>query len=218
MAVSSEVKLIEYSEKVDMGNCLTHAFGAVLAAAAAVMLFLKADGARSIISAMIYGLSLTAVYVASATYHGLKKSEAKRIARLVDHAAIPVLIAGTATPCALITLYEISVFHSVLVFVLAWSCAIFGLVSKLFFFQKLRKITMAVYIISCLVMLVSVVPLLGEIKKEAFGGIVWGNVAYLIGAFFCWLGIKREAMHVVFHIFVLFGSAIHFIIIYIFMY
>ena len=36
MAVSSEVKLIEYSEKVDMGNCLTHAFGAVLAAAAAV--------------------------------------------------------------------------------------------------------------------------------------------------------------------------------------
>lgn len=218
MAVSNDVKLIEYSEKVDMGNCLTHAVGAVLAAAAAIMMFIKAEGARSVASALIYGLSLTAVYVASATYHGLKKGEAKRVARLVDHAAIPVLIAGTATPCALITLYDISVFHSMLVFSLAWGCAIFGLVSKLFFFYKLRKITMAVYIVSCAVMLLSVVPLIGELKSEAFAGILWGNVAYLIGAFFCWLGIKREAMHVVFHLFVILGSAVHFIIIYIFMF
>lgn len=218
MAVSSDIKLIEYSRKVDAGNCLTHAFGAVLAVAAAVMLILKAEGARSVASALIYGLSLTAVYVASATYHGLKKGEAKRVARLVDHAAIPVLIAGTATPCALITLYEISTFHSVLVFTLAWGCAIFGLISKLFFFEKLRKITMAVYIVSCLVMLLSVIPLVGDLKSEAFAGIVWGNIAYLIGAAFCGLGIKREALHIVFHVFALAGSVVHFIIIYIFMY
>ncbi len=218
MALSSDVKLIEYSRKVDMGNCLTHAFGAVLAAVAAVMLILKAQGARSVASALIYGLSLTAVYVASAVYHGLKNGEAKRIARLVDHSAIPVLIAGTATPCALITLHEISTFHSVLVFALAWGCAIFGLISKLFFFEKLRKVTMAVYIISCLIMLLSVIPLIGELKSEAFAGIVWGNIAYLIGAAFCGLGIRREALHVVFHIFALAGSAVHFIIIYTFMF
>lgn len=218
MALSSEVKLIEYSRKVDTANCVTHAFGAVLAVTAAVMLFAKAQGVRSVASALIYGLSLTAVYVASATYHGLKNGEAKRVARLVDHSAIPVLIAGTATPCALITLYEISVFHSVLVFTLAWGCAIFGLISKLFFFEKLRKVTMAVYIVSCLIMLLSVVPLIGELKSEAFAGIVWGNIAYLIGAAFCGLGIKREALHVVFHIFALAGSAVHFIIIYTFMF
>ena len=218
MAISKDVKLIEYSRGVDKANCLTHAVGAVLAAAGAVLLVVRSHGGRSLASALIYGLSLAAVYIASAVYHGLKNSEAKRIARLVDHSAIPVLIAGTATPCALITLYEVSPLHSVTIFSIAWGCTVFGLVSKLFFFEKLRKVTVGVYILSCLAMLLCAVPLLGEIKSEAFAGILLGNVAYLIGGGFCALGIKREKFHVVFHLFVLLGSAVHYVIIYIFMY
>lgn len=218
--VSKEVKLIEYSKSVDMGNCITHALGAVLSVAAMIAMLVRAGGMglRHIICAVIYGLAMIAVYTVSATYHGLGSGEAKRIARLVDHSTVPILIAGTATPCALITVYDVSVGHSVFVLILAWFCALFGMFSKIFFFEKLRKVTVTVYIVSCFLMLISIIPIIGEIDGDAFKGIVLGCVAYLIGAAFCGLGIKKEVYHVVFHVFVLIGSAVHFYIIYSYMF
>ena len=215
--IGKNVKLIEYSKGVDFGNCITHALGAVLSVAALAAMILKAEGARHMASAVIYGISMIAVYTVSAVYHGLKSGEAKRIARLIDHSTVPVLIAGTATPCALITLFEISVSHGLAVLCLGWGCALFGMVSKLFFFEKLRKVTVAVYIISCFFMVCCAVPLLSEINKQAFAGILLGNALYLIGAAFCGLGIKRPVMHVVFHVFVILASAVHFAVVYIYM-
>lgn len=212
--VSKEVKLIEYSKRVDFFNCITHAAGAFGGVAALVLMLMKAQGTRHTASAVIYGLSLIAVYTVSAVYHGLKSGEAKRTARLIDHSTVPVLIAGTATPCALITLYELSTPHCVLVLSLAWFCAAFGMVSKIFFFEKLRKITPAVYIVSCLIMLGSAVPLLGKMDIHAFLGLGDGCIFYLLGALFCALGIKNPALHIVFHIFVLLGSFVHFFVIY----
>lgn len=216
--ISKDVGLIEYSKKVDFFNSLTHAAGAALSVAAMIAMVIKAQDLRHMLSAAVYGLSLIAVFAISAVYHGLKSGEAKRIARLVDHSTVPVLIAGTATPCALITLYDISSAHSLLVLFLGWFCALFGMFSKIFFFKKARKITVAVYIVSCVAMLASVVPIIGQINSDAFGGILLGNLIYLIGALCCWLGIKKEAMHVVFHVFVLIAAAIHFYVIYVYMF
>lgn len=212
--IAKDVKLIEYSKPVDFFNCITHALPAAAAVIALGFIVAKAQGARQTASAIIYGLSMIAVYTVSAVYHGLKNGEAKRIARLVDHSTVPVLIAGTATPCALITLYEISTFHSILVLFLSWFCVIFGLVSKLFFFEKLKKITPAVYIVSCFIMLVSAVPLMDKMDRQAFLGLGDGCIFYLAGAVFCAWGIKRPAMHVIFHVLVAFASVIHFYVIY----
>lgn len=216
--IGKDVGLIEYSKKVDFANSLTHALGAVLSAGALVAMLIKADGVRQTLSAVIYGAALIAVYTVSAVYHGLKNGEAKRIARLIDHSTVPVLIAGTATPCALITLYEISAFHSLTVLILAWFCTLFGIFSKIFFFKKARKVTVAVYIVSCVAMILSVIPIIGEFSGSAFRGIILGNAAYLLGAIFCGIGIKREVFHVVFHICVLAASAIQFYVIYVYMY
>ncbi len=212
--VAKDVRLIEYSERVDFFNCVTHAICAVLSVIGFAVMVFRADGARKIISAVLFGASLISVYTVSAVYHGLKSGEAKRNARLADHSAIPFLIAGTATPCALITLYEISIPHSLAVLILAWFCAAFGLISKLFFFEKLRKVTVAVYIISCFFMVCCAVPLLGEIDADAFYGILLGNAFYLIGAAFCGLGIKRPALHVVFHVFCFLASLTHYLVIF----
>lgn len=212
--LGQDVKLIEYSQKVDAGNCITHAAGAVAAAIGSVLLVLKADELRSVLSAAVYGLSLIAVYIVSAVYHGLPAGEAKRTARLVDHSAIPVLIAGTATPCALVTLWNISPAHGAFVLATGWACAFFGIFSKLFFFEKLKKITVAVYIVSSLVMLMSAIPVLGKISSDAFFGLLLGCIVYLVGSVFCAVGRKKESMHVVFHIFTAAASAIHYLVIY----
>lgn len=212
--ITENVKLIEYPHKVEFLNSLTHAAGAVFSVIGFAVMVFNADGARKIISAVLFGISMITVYTVSAVYHGLKNGEAKRIARLADHSAIPFLIAGTATPCALVTLYEISIPHSLAVLILAWFCALFGFVSKVFFFEKLRKVTVAVYIISCALMVCCALPLLDKIDSKAFNGILLGNAFYLIGAAFCGLGIKRPALHVVFHIFCFLASLTHYLVIY----
>ncbi len=212
--IAKDVRLIEYSKGVDIGNCLTHAVGAVLSVVAIVLLFTSAEGVREVVSAVLYGIPMLTVYTVSAVYHGLKNGEAKRIARLLDHSAIPLLIAGTTTPCALVALYDVSVFHGIAVLGAAWFCALFGLVSKLFFFEKLKKITYAVYIICCALMLFSVIPVIDEMEKGAFELIAAGCVTYVLGAVFCYIGVRREIYHVVFHLFVLLASAIHFYVIY----
>lgn len=212
--IGKDVKVIEYSKRIDFLNCTTHAVGAIAAVPLGGLLFLKAEGFRESFSVIVYSVALFAVYIFSTVYHGLKPSEKKRKARLLDHSAVPLLIAGTATPCALISLYRVSMSHSIFVFVLAWSCTLFGIFSKFFFFEKLKAVTMAVYMISGALMLLVTVPLLGEINTDGFSKLVIGCVFYVIGAIFCGLGIKREIFHPIFHIFVLFGSFCHYYVIY----
>ena len=209
-----DVEIIEYSKKIDFWNCLTHIIGAVFGVFALILLIFKADGARPMVSAVIYGVSIIAVYTMSSVYHGLPIGETKRKARLMDHCTVPLLIAGTATPCALLILYEINAFIGIGVLVLAWLCTSFGIFSKLFFFEKLGFITIVVYIISGILMLMSVIPIFDSIDTLSFLKIVAGCICYLIGAILCGLGVKKPVLHAVFHIFVVIGSAIHFHAIY----
>lgn len=209
-----DVELIEYPKRTELANFLTHAVGAAAAAAATAAALLKARGARAVISVAVYGFSLVAVYTASAVYHGLKKGRAKRTARIVDHCAVPLFIAGSATPCALTPLYRVSRPHCFLVLALAWFCAVFGIISKVFFFKRLKAATTAVYIVGCAVMLLSAIPILDEINLRAFGLILLSSALYLVGAGFCGLGVKRPYLHAVFHVFVLLGSAAHFYVVY----
>ncbi len=216
-SVSEEVKLIEYKKEVDKWNCITHAVGAALGTAGLVAAVIRASTPRAIISAIIYGVTFIAVYLVSAVYHGLPPGEKKRRARLIDHSTVPLLIAGTATPCALVTLHAISPLHGAFVFCLGWFCVIFGVFGKLFFFEKLKAAVIVVYITGGLIMLGSVLPLIGGsggINTNAYALLIAGSVIYLIGGLFCRWGIKREAMHVVFHVFVVIASAVHYYVIY----
>ena len=212
--VGKDVELIEYSRGVDTLNYLTHGVGAVLGLLGGILLIIKAEGTRHVFSAVIYAVALCTVYTVSTVYHFLKNGEAKRIARIVDHSAIPLLIAGTATPCALITLFEVSRPHGIAVFVLAWTCTIFGLFSKIFFFEKLKAVTMVTYIVCCLSMLIIAVPLLGKIDVNDFLIVLVGCMFYLLGALLVRIGKKYEKVHPVFHVVVLIGSAFHYYVIF----
>lgn len=220
MVVNSQVRLIEYDKKTDLANCITHAVGAVLAVAGLVAIAVKTYGAgfRDVFSGIVYSLTLIGVYASSAVYHGLPAGEAKRAARLADHMAIPLLFAGTATATSLNALYSVSPVHGITVFCSAWFCAVFGIVSKLFFFEKLKALTMVVYMAGGAAMLLSAVPHIGKLDPKAFLLFSLGCILYVLGAVFCALGIKRPPLHVVFHLFVLAGSMIHYYVIYNFMF
>lgn len=212
--IAEDIKIIQYPKRIELLNFLTHLLGAMLSVAGIVFITVTADSPRKKLCGLIYGLTLVTVYTASSVYHGLRPSQSKRIARLVDHSAVPLLIAGTTTPCALISLYNISPAHGITVLICGWICALFGIFSKLFFFERLKAVTMAVYIVCGLSMLLSAVPKLGQLNKGGFGWLVFGCVFYIIGAVLCGLGAKKPVFHPIFHVFVMLGSSIHFYAIY----
>ena len=218
MKVTDSIGLIEYTRRQEFFNSLTHAAGAVFAVTGMAVCLLKtsSNGTRYIFSSCIYCLSFITVYTASAIYHGLPAGDTKKIFRLFDHIAIPLLLAGTATPCALITLYRVSHVHGIVVFATGWFCAAFGIITKLFFFNndRLKVACMAVYFAGGAAMLFSAVPHLGNINRTGFLLLCLGCFAYTAGAAFCKIGIKRPWFHTVFHVFVLSGSIIHFCVIY----
>lgn len=214
MKNKDSVELIEYTKAQDALNCVTHALGAVLGAAVLILLIKKAapfSSARYMAAAVVYGLS---IYSASAVYHGLPQGEAKRTARLVDHLVIPVLLAGTATPCSLITLYNHNKICCAVVLLLGWGSVMFGFIAKLFFFQKTKAACVAVYIIAGAVMLSCSLAVIDEINVHALLLLVFGCAVYLFGSIFCAVGRKHPWFHVPFHIFMVAGSMIHAYVIY----
>ena len=214
MKNKDSVELIEYTKAQDALNCVTHALGAIFGAAVLILLIKKAapfNSARYMASAIVYGLSLILLYSSSAVYHGLPQGEAKRTARLV---VIPILLAGTATPCSLITLYNHNKICCAVVLLLGWGSVIFGLVAKLFFFQKTKAACVAVYIIASAVMLSCSLAVIDEINVHALLLLVFGCAVYLFGSIFCAVGRKHPWCHVPFHIFMVAGSMIHAYVIY----
>src|SRR5919205_790820 len=113
-------------------NSLTHFAGAILAALGALVLLLVAienGSARQVVAFSIFGVSLVAMYCASAFYHSLNVSElgVARLRRL-DQVMIYVLIAGTYTPVCLVLLRG-SLGLALLVVV--WSLAALGAVQTM---------------------------------------------------------------------------------------
>jgi len=207
------IKLVTYSKNEDKLNCITHAAGVVLAAAVLAVCLanaVHAGGANKIISALVYGISMVILYGASAVYHGLPAGNLKKIARVIDYSMIYILIAGTATPCALIGLYEKDRGHALFVFYFAWGCAALGIAMSVLFFEKTKKLRIMLYIGEGVVMFASVYPIVDLIDKRALGLLMIGGLVYTTGMLFLRLGKKREYAHTVFHLFVLAGSLLHF--------
>lgn len=202
-----------YSQAEERINVGSHAFGLLLSVFGLVMLVFQASKFGSfwhIFSAAIFGSSLVILYAASTWYHSTEEPELRRRLRIVDHASIYVLIAGTYTPFALITL-DGNIGN--IVFAVTWSMAIFGIGLKLFFTGKYNTLSTSMYVAMGWMMVFIIKPLR---ENLAYDGIMWiaaGGFAYTVGAvLYSFKSIRFS--HAIFHIFVLLGSFAHFISVY----
>lgn len=92
------VNLPYYTEKEDKANSISHLVGVVFGAIATVVLLMRSNDISHIISSIIFGVAMIILYSGSSIYHRLSPGKAKRVARLVDHSVIFVLITGTSIP------------------------------------------------------------------------------------------------------------------------
>lgn len=194
-------------------NSLTHALGIVLGALGLIAMLIKSYQLNSTIKAIcsaVFGLSLIFLYSSSTWYHGTWNLRRKVALNKLDHAAIYVLIAGTYTPFALITLNG---HWGLLLFIIIWSLAIMGLLSKVFFMNVVYKISAYLYLAMGWMIVFYIKPLSANISSEGLFWIFAGGISYSLGVVF-YLWRRKLFAHTVFHLFVLGGSICHFWAIY----
>jgi hemolysin III len=194
----------------ELANSLTHGIGAALAVAALAILVtmaaLRGDGWR-VTSLAIYGTTLVVLYLISTLYHAFRGDRIKRLFRMLDHCAIFLLIAGTYTP---ITLVHLRGGWGWSLFGVIWGLAICGIIAKVFLTGKLRVVSVLLYVAMGWLVLVALDPIIKSVPPGLLAWLIAGGVSYTFGLIFYmanWISYR----HAVWHLFVLGGSACHFI-------
>lgn len=189
-------------------NTLTHGFGVVasLAAGAVLIVFaaLKGDAWR-IVGSSVFVATAVALYAASTLYHAARDPGLRARLRLLDHAAIYLLIAGTYTPFTLVSLrggWGWSLFGVI------WALAVAGVVFKVVALGRFPKLSTALYVAMGWLVLVAAVPMLDRLSPATLGWLLAGGLAYTAGTLF-YHGDRIRYGHAVWHLFVLAGSACH---------
>ncbi len=199
-----------YSPLEEKINITSHAIGFILSIVA--LLFLVSHAIQHgnvwhIISFSIFGTSLTILYAASVLYHNATKIELRNKFKIIDHASIYVLIAGSYTPFTLITLSGTTGWA---IFGTTWGFAFTGIILKLFFTGKYNLISTIMYVLMGWIIIFAIKPLINNLPLD---GLIWlfaGGISYTFGAIL--YSIKKIKLnHAIFHLFVLIGSFCHFI-------
>jgi len=213
--VNVHTDMNEYSIIEERINISSHALGFLLSVIALVFLNTRTfeyGNVWHIVSFGIFGASLIALYAASTIYHHAKDPILRGRLRILDHAAIYLLIAGTYTPFALVTLNGPTGWT---IFGVTWLMAATGITLKIFFTGKYDILSTVMYVFMGWIILFAIQPLIDNLSSEGLFWLVSGGVAYTVGAIL--YSIKQiKFNHAIFHTFVLIGSTCHFVSVYLY--
>jgi hemolysin III len=196
--------------KQERANALTHGLGAVLSIVGLVVLLSKAGGigyTRLFISFLIYGIGIIFLFSASTLYHSFHAPKTKKIMRILDHVGIYLMIAGTYTPFAMISLQNAG---GDWLLMLIWSIAGIGIILKIFFTGKLKAISTAIYVIMGWLAVFVIKPLFENIHWNGMLLILAGGISFSLGVIFYMRDKKYIYNHAIWHLFVLAGGIFHY--------
>lgn len=196
-------------------SALTHFIGFLVAIPVTCLLVYKASSqatAWHVISFIIFGIALMALYGASTVYHFAYISKQKeKILRKIDHMMIFILIAGTYTPVCLIPLRGI---WGWTLLALVWGLALGGIILKALWLDAPRWLSTVLYVVMGWIVVIAFYPLTKSVPPEGIKLLVAGGVTYTIGALIYaikWVPFQNKwfGAHEVFHLFVMGGSLFH---------
>ena len=194
----------------EVAHSLTHGIGLVLGFVGLVFLLILAARTGDpwrIVACAVYATTLVLLYLASTLYHALSFTRARHVLKVLDHSAIFLLIAGTYTPFALVNLRGP---WGWTLLAIVWGLAIGGITAKVVFGPRWPVISTVLYVGMGWTVLIAVKPL---VEHVAPGGIAWlfaGGLAYTGGVvFYAWDRLRYG--HAIWHVFVLAGSACHYV-------
>ena len=221
-----EVHIMEQKRDIkEPGSAITHFIGMLMAIFAAVPLLIKAAHEPSriyIISLTIYAASLILLYAASTTYHTFDISaKVNTVLKKIDHMMISVLIAGSYTPVCLIVLKGKT---GIILLSIVWAIAVAGILIKAFWVYCPKWVSSVLYIGMGWTCVLAFTQILNNMSPAAFGWLLAGGIIYTAGGVIYALKLplfnnrhKNFGSHEIFHLFVMGGSACHFVVMYAFL-
>ncbi|MEO6154633.1 MAG: hemolysin III family protein [Thermomonas sp.] len=199
-----------HDAREELANALTHGLGATAAlAGGAILVTLAArngDGWQ-LGAAIVFGIALLLLYIASTLYHAVQHPVTKGRLKVFDHCAIYILIAGTYTPFTLIGLRGPVGWW---LFATIWGLAVAGVVFKLFYTGRFKKLSTLIYVAMGWLILVAAKPLVAALDAWTLGWLLAGGLSYTLGTVFYHRPSLRYS-HAIWHLFVLGGSVCHYI-------
>ena len=202
------IRLPLYTLGEEIFHAVSHGIGAGLSVAAMALLLIKAQGALAWVSVFIFGLSMVLLYTISCIYHSLsRRTEGKKVLRVIDHCNVYLLVWGTYMPVALLGVGG----------ALGW--ALFGLTAA---FTALGVTLTAIsvdrfkgpqvicHLVSGWSILIGIPQLLQTMGSAGVRFLILGGVMYTVGSVLYGLGSRKRYIHSVFHIFCLLGTFFHF--------
>jgi len=205
----SESSTSRYGAAEEIANSVTHGIGALLAAAGFAVLIVESlqhGSAVHLVSSLVFGFTLLALYVSSTLYHASRNPGARRILRRIDHAAIFLLIAGTYTPFALVTLrgpWGWSILG------VEWGLAGIGLCCEDALRRRRASLSLGLYILMGWAAAAAIKPLLETLPRGGVLLLFAGGLAYTSGTIF-YMTRRLPFGHALWHIAVLAGSLLHY--------
>ncbi|MDY0339708.1 MAG: hemolysin III family protein [Coriobacteriia bacterium] len=199
-----------YSLGEEIANAVTHGLGAALSVAALVILIgiaaLWGDGWH-LASAIIYGVTMFLLYIASTLYHAISYPRARHVLKIIDHSGIYLLIAGTYTPFTLITIRDDGGWW---LFSVVWALALIGIGLEWAWVYRPKWVSALVYLSMGWLAVTAIKPIMENLEPAGVWLLVGGGLAYTFGTVFYVLK-KVKFMHAVWHLWVLAGSVLHFL-------
>ena len=194
----------------ERANSITHGFGLLLSVAGLLILVASAGiygDIRRVACFSIYGGTLIILYAASTLYHAFPLGRTKDIFRIIDHSAIYILIAGSYTPFALISLRGA---WGWALFGVIWALALSGIVFTIFFdINRSIVLSTIIYLIMGWLAVIAIKPILNNIPFNGIVLLIAGGALYTSGVIFHFFN-KLPFHHAIWHLFVLGGSICHY--------
>lgn len=163
----------------------------------------------ALLSALVYGLSLVLLFAASAFYHGSSKPLVKKRLRIVDHCAIFFFIAGNYTPLLLLTVGG-DIGRDLLL--IQWSTATIGILLKIKFTGQYDVFFILIFVVMAWIGVAQGDCLYSTLPAEGFNGLIIGGIVYMLGIFFYKSEGRVPYAHLIWHLFVMGGCLIHYLV------
>jgi len=195
----------------EIANSLSHGLGFIVALIAAPFLILSADQRGDpgfLVGASIFATTMGLLYLTSTLYHALPQGRTKRVLQIIEHSAIFLLIAGTYTP---FTLGILRGAWGWTLLGIVWGLAVTGVLLKAFDRLLHPGLSTGLYLVMGWLILIAAVPLLEHLPTPGLMWLAAGGLAYTLGVVFFALDSLLRYSHFIWHLFVITGTACHYV-------
>jgi hemolysin III len=197
----------DYTVGEEIANSITHGVGVAFSIVALTLLVVFAWGDDwKLASGIVFGVSLILLYTGSTLYHAIRSPKARHVFKIVDHSAIYLLIAGSYTPFTLVTMRQNGGWW---MFAVVWALAAIGIAAEAFWAYRPRWLSAAVYLFMGWLAVFMIGPMRVTLAPNGLWLLLGGGLCYTLGTVF-YVYKKVPYFHMVWHLWVLAGSACHF--------